>query len=189
MLHTYLLEQQSTSAVEVMTIDASEPVLWQARALRQLPIEELTLIPFSPTALIPCKDGDKIKRPTTLHPSLPFHIVCETGAADLGDSAKFIIKTPIGGKLGNVAPPPFWCVLEAMDDADANMEYRGCTINNGIPSITIDRKGKKHKKPKLTPLTVTFKVLVNIKPLERGECLVVKKVQHAAAMPVKQETP
>ena len=100
MLHTYLLEQQSTSAVEVMTIDASEPVLWQARALRQLPIEELTLIPFSPTALIPFKDGDKIKRPTTLHPSLPFHIVCETGAAHLGVSAKFIIKTPIGGKLG-----------------------------------------------------------------------------------------
>jgi len=173
LLHSHVMAQQSVDAVEVMASDSSCPVLWQARALKDVEVRSLVLVPYTKGSWIPFEDGEKLKHPASLHPALPFTSVCEVGAEKLGDSMKLILRSPlVGGKIGSEAPAPFWCAL-AGDMQHANMKFEECSVTTATPTMKV--KGGAKLRQKSTSLVMTFKVLTNSKPLKRGECLVLGK--------------
>lgn len=173
LLHSFVITQSSVNAVEVMASDSSCPVLWQARALKDIEARGIILVPYTKGNWIPFEDGEKLKHPASLHPALPFVSVCEVGAEKCGDTTKLILRSPlIRDKIGSEAPAPFWCVLAGKAE-HANMKFEECTIAIATPSVKV--KGGSKMRQKSTSLAVKFQVLTNNKSVKRGECLVVPR--------------
>ena len=168
----------SATGVEVSVLEASEPLVYQARALKAFPAGNLVLAPFVSTELVDFSDGAKLKRPKTLHPHLPFAVECQAGAFELDDTASFFLKSPLasGAAIPQKLACPFWAVLQAQAASDANMKvvplrtaWPSTTFALGGPEAPTKGRGKRAKP---TPLTVAVPALVNTKAVARGEVLV-----------------
>ena len=108
----FLKHKHDALSVEVSVLEASAPVVYQARALKDFAIGALVLVPYTEATLIDFGDGAKAKRPKSLHPHLPFLITCVAGAFEMDDTAQFLIKSPLASVAGvpPQAPTPFWAV-------------------------------------------------------------------------------
>ena len=173
--HGHIKNKASADRVEVHVLEASDPIVYQARALKAFSPGQLVLVPFAsaePTALA---DAAKWKRPRTLHPHLPFMVALEAGAPDIGDKSRFMVKSPLASSSGvpASAPPPFWAVLQAQEEAHANMEVSTMKIVYSGVDIALAGAPKQAKKASKPPsLQVDVPVLTNAKALQRGEVLV-----------------
>ena len=115
-----------------------------------------------------------IKRPKHLFGGLPLLATIRAECASAGDSMVFAVRSPLSGKQSLAeAPSPFWCALEAAGDeeeARINMQMELARFEfSTVPMHVGD--GQPKKKRKGTVLAVTFPVLVNSKPLKKGDTL------------------
>ena len=126
--------------LEVVKVEATEPLVCQAVAKENVPPEKLRLVPFS-EALTPM-DADKVfKRPKQLHPALRnFKAMASVSAA--GDAHEYEIRTPLLGK-GGEHPSPYWVVLHV--EGEGNMMFKEYKIPVEHPTPEIKGKGAKKK--------------------------------------------
>ena len=169
----FMKTKAGAEGVEVQVLEASAPVVFQARALKKFEAKKLVLAPYVSTGLVDFADGAKLKRPKAMHPHLPFAVECLAGSLDLNDTARFFLKSPLSapGVPATVASA-FWAVLKAQEDEHANMEVRVFTVTAENTTFEVQGEPKARKKPKATPLVVQVPVLINTKAIERGEVLV-----------------
>ena len=180
LLQMHIQQKASADMVEVSVLEASEPVVYQARALQDVSLGQLILVPFVEPEPALLEDTAKWRRPKTLHPHLPFVAGLRAGAPSVDDTTRFMLKSPLASAtLPVVAPAPFWATLAAQKDADANMKSSTMNIEFAPTEITIagekalaKGRGKGKKKGKAPPLRVDIPVLVNRKDIQRGEVLV-----------------
>ena len=175
LLQMHLKHKASASAVEVSVLEASEPIVFQARALQAMPQGSLVLIPYVSAELLDFAEGSKLKRPRALHPHLPFSVPCQAGVPDMGDVARFLAKSPLasGPAIPASAPAPFWAVLEAQAEEDANMESTTFELATSLPTFVLNDGAKKRgKKDHPAAMKVIVPAMANIKPLQRCEVLV-----------------
>ena len=177
--------------------EATEPIVWQARVLQNIPPQRLILVPWSEDLheVTEAKQADKAKRPKSLHPYLPAMAMCEVkyggatgdkgdkgGKADQGDNVQFVMRSPLASKLGGLSPSPFWSVLASTKKDKINMGIFECALT--MPRLTASVVGvAPDKKKKPMPVTIAFPVLVNKEPLEKDTVLVmnaadIDKVDH-----------
>lgn len=132
----------------------------------------------------------EIKRPATLHPALRAAAEVTSCAEGCTDESRFVLKTPLLGKIGEFAPSPFWLVLEVPEEAAANMELKMCSMSMPSPTMALAdfTKAQLAKRNKGAMLKVTFPVLVNSRKLERGEVLTVYVAKPAAAAEPDEST-
>ncbi len=133
MLDAHLMLQHVVESIEVMSADATVPVVWQARALKPVPPGRLVLVPFSMGPLLPFSDGGKLKRPAALHPALPWHAVVTVGAQEWKDEARFIVKSPLSGKPGSDAPAPLLVCLGGGQRGGRQHGVAGLCIGDKYP--------------------------------------------------------
>ena len=78
------------------------------------------------------------------------------------------------GRLAASLPPaPFWAVLEAQAEEDANMESMMFELATSLPTFVLNDGAKKRaKKDPPLAMKVIVPAMSNIKPLQRGEVLV-----------------
>ena len=168
--------------VKVQYVEASDPMIWMARCVSDAPPESLVLVPWtSPLVRIvedtkEHPDGlllESIKRPKHLFAGLPLVATVLVACGDVDESVLLAARSPLSGKqTHSLAPPAFWCVLEADDGEEerANMVMRYATMEFKSAPISIaERPRKRRRDPKLQ---VTFPILVNVKPLKEGDVLV-----------------
>lgn len=167
----------SAQGVEVCVVEAAEPIVFQARALKDFDVGQLVLVPYSEAGLHDFACGDKLKRPKSLHPHLPFLVPCTAGAFDLDDTARFLIKSPLAlcRTLPEQALAPFWAALEAQEAQHAHMRRSTFRMTVGATTFAHEQEmpSKRRKKPDTAPpLAVAVPVLVNTKVIQRGDPLV-----------------
>ena len=168
--------------VEVSVLEASAPLVYQARALRDFAEGTLILIPFT-TELIPFAAGERLKRPKSLHPHLPFAVSCKAGCLEIGDVSRFLLRSPLASASGlpTVAPAAFWAALATDRPEDANMKV--VTYNMAVEETTFTLDGEsadgpaaKRRRTKGTPkspnVAALVPALVNKKVVKRGTVLV-----------------
>ena len=167
-------------------LEASEPVIFQARVLKNKKVGELVFVPFGDVQFL--SEGEKWKAPKSLHPMLPFTATCSAGAPELKDEAQFLIKSPLAGKLpAQPEPvPPYWAVLcvkaaaKPQEASEANMAQVMLKIEHPMPEFELrgravpkpKAKGRAAKKARTTMLSFKVAVFVNTKDVQRGEVLV-----------------
>ena len=95
LLHGHLKHKGSADNVEVQVLEASDPIVYQARAVKAFAPGQLVLVPFASAEPTAFGDAAKWKRPRTLHPHLPFVVALEAGAHELGDQSCFMLKSPL----------------------------------------------------------------------------------------------
>jgi len=131
------------------------------------------------TELLAFEDGAKLKRPRTLHPHLPFVVVCEAGAQDIDDTARFLVKSPLASAspVPKESVSPFWAVLQEQREGDANMEVTRAAMKSASTGFSLGgeddeprKRGPKAVKP--TPLVMEVPAFRNTKVVTRGEVLV-----------------
>ena len=176
-LHAHIVHASALTKVQALVSESTEPVVWQARAVKSISPKELILIPFS-SVLLP---HTEIKRPATLHPALRTTAEVTSTAEGCTDEFRFVLKSPLLSKVGEHAPAPFWYVLKVSSQASANMELVMCTATMPTPTLAIPclSKNQQSKRAKNTNLKVTFPVLVNTTQLERGHVLKVFYAEQA----------
>ena len=87
----------ATAHIQVHVMPASNPRVYQARALKDFGPGELVLTPFRADVPMDLKDGLKIKKaPASLHPCLPFLVRIEAGSFGLQDTSVFFRKVALG---------------------------------------------------------------------------------------------
>ena len=188
LMHMLLKYKQCAEAVEVQVLEASAPIVFQARALKPFKPKELVLTPCTPAELMSFSDGGKLKRPKTLHPHLPFAVECLAGALEVEDTSRFFLKSPLASAaIPDKIASPFWAVLQAQNEAHANMVVSVCTFT--VPSFSFSVEGEPKpragaKRPRPMPLTVQVPALTNSKPLVREEVLV---FTGSLALPAEEE--
>ena len=169
--------------IEVQRVQASGPMIWRARVLKDCAPESVTLVPWTATLLRIVEnkeettDGvllESIKRPKDLFGGLPLLATMSVACPSSGDLEVLAARSPLAGKFSNErSPPAFWCVLEAGegDEARVNMEVRFAEMT--FSTATIQVQGVRPKK-KMKPLNLvfTFPVLVNSKLLHKDDILV-----------------
>jgi len=184
LLQAYLLHGGTNAHVDVLFCQASDPHVYQARALKPFEVGSLVLVPFS-SSLTLLSDAAKLNHPKSLHPHLPFTVTVEAGCFDLEDTAKFVVKSPLLDKKLSHAPPAFWAVCRAQQPDDANMTQETARIKMftprcEIPELDVRKPAKKRAKKdekKNDPdgkheLVVEVPVYINSKALTRGDALV-----------------
>lgn len=164
-------------SVEVCVVEASEPIVFQARALKDFDLNQLVLVPYTEAELHPIADGDKVKRPKSLHPHLPFLVTCTAGAFDLDDTTHFLIKSPLAScrTLPEQAPAPFWAALEAQASTHPNVRATTFRMTVGGATFALEQEppAKRGRKSDTAPsLSVAVPVLVNMKAIQHGSVLV-----------------
>ena len=179
-VHVCLKHKLSSLSVEVHVLEASDPVVYQARALAKVAVGELVLVPFVSAEMTPFVEGTKWKRPRTLHPHLPFAVVCSGAAPTYEEYHHFLAKSPLASasSVPASAPAPFWAALQAQSPEHANLKIVNVVMT--IPSTAVHleqevaaaKKAKKAKAEKAMPLEVRVPALVNTRPIERGEVLI-----------------
>ena len=179
LLHAHVLHASALGKVQALVSESTEPVVWQARAVKSISPKELILIPFS-SVLLP---HTEVKRPATLHPALRTTAEVTSGAEGCTDEVRFVLKSPLLGKVGEHAPAPFWYVLKVSSQESANMELVMCTVNMPTPTLALPclSKSQSAQRTKKANLRVTFPVLVNTKQLERGHVLKVFYAESATS--------
>ena len=168
--------------IKVQYVEASDPMIWMARCASDAPPESLVLVPWaSPLVRIvedtkEHPDGvllESIKRPKHLFAGLPLVATVLVTCGDLDESVLLAARSPLSGKQTcSLAPPAFWCVLEAGEGEEerANMAMRSATMEfKSAPMAIAERARKRRRDPKLQ---VTFPILVNVKPLKEDDVLV-----------------
>ena len=145
--------------------------------MKSVPPGALILVPWVKADPVPCQDGEvTIKRTSFLHPSLPAHEVVQIAAQGCSDQQKFVLKSPLDGKVKSdaKAPAPFWCVLAVPEASEANMAYRECRFEVGAPAVSIQGKRKNEtNEAGKTKMVSTFRILMNVQKLEQGQVLTV----------------
>ena len=175
LLQLHMKQKLSADGVSVQVLEAAEPVVYQASALKTFGAGELMLVPFMAGELVAFEDGSKLKRPKTLHPHLPFLVACQAGVVDADDYGRFLVKSPLASaSIPKVAPSPFWGVLESQSPEDTNMKVSTFRMVLQTPDFMMDGKamkarGKQAVKPKAVYVDVP--ALVNIIQVERGTVL------------------
>ena len=170
-MHTFWSQQRQSSsdAIDTYLLEAAEPVVWQTRTRKKFAVGACVLIPFNKAGLAIVDPDKPPKRPSALHPSLPFCVQTHVDAPALLESKTFVIRSPVAGKVPKESPPPFWAVLE-MDDDNANMEVRDITVALPMPNIAIAKVARKAKKKK-RDVVVRFPALVNKVDSNAGDLL------------------
>ena len=167
------------SHINVEFVEASEPLIWMARASADIPLDTVTLVPWAAPLVRIVNDAQKnpdgvlfesIKRPKHHVGGLPLAAMIQVACPDLQESLLLAARSPLSGKQSfNHAPAAFWRALEAAEER-VNMEMRFATMEFTNPLLQIDERPK--KKRKSVKLQVTFPILLNFKPLKEGDALV-----------------
>ena len=190
LLHVYAMTSDSVDKVQVVRAESAIPQVWQARALANIAPKKLILVPWVKSA--PAEvDADEPapKRPKDLHPALPDHEVMRVEAKGCTDAPRFLLRSPLGGKIGTCAPAPFWCVLSRPEPHLANMEYRDCTAEVVAPTCSLEslKKGEGLKLPKVK-VQLTIRALINNCNIQRGDVLTVHIPEATAPAQKKART-
>ncbi len=171
-----------TEHIQVGRVEASDPMIWMARATKDCPPDALTLVPWAPSLMRIVADPkaypdgvalESFRRPRHHFGGLPLLATLRMQCPSLGDTENLVARSPLTGKFpGNVAPSAFWCVLEAGegDEGRVNMEVRVAEMQFTTTPPKVDQTPKKKMKP--LDLLFTFPVLVNTRPLKQGDTLV-----------------
>ena len=169
--------------ITVQYVEASDPLIWIARAAADVPPDTVMLVPWtSPLVRIvtdtTTDSGGALlqsvtTRPKHLFAGLPLVAMMQVACPDLDESLLLAARSPLSGKHScKIAPPAFWCALEAgeKDEGRANMEMRFAKMEFKSASMQVDERPRKRRRdPKVQ---VTFPILVNVKPLNEGDALV-----------------
>ena len=177
MVHCHIMHSESSDQVQVVKAEATEPMVWQARAKAAMGPGTLVLVPWAKAEPMLMEDGEvPFKRTAQLHPALPGHEVVTVSADGDPDGYAYAFRSPLDGKVKADAkgPAPFWCVLTAKEDDVANMAYREFRMETVSPAVIVQggRKNETSKGAK-TKLTTKFRILTNICKIAFGEVLVV----------------
>ena len=174
--HAHIMHSQSVDKVQVVKAEATEPLVWQARARVAIAPGALILVPWVQAEPVRLETGElPFKRSPLLHPALPGHEVVRAAAEGDTHENAFAVRSPLDGKVkvDAKAAAPFWCVLSAEDTSVANMAYRECRFEVAAPAVTVQgcRRNETNKAPK-TKIITTFRILTNIRKIEQGQVLV-----------------
>ena len=131
--------------------EASDPVVYQTRALKPIPAEFLVLVPYA-EALSPVDVDKPFNRPKPLHPSLQ-HLAIVTVQATGEEATEYEARSPLTGKGGwwQMSPSPYWTVIEVDPDdggvSPANMEWLDyqVPVETPMPQVVGGRKKAKTK--------------------------------------------
>ena len=176
LLQLHIRNRASCDGVEVVRLDASEPVVWQARALCKFKTDDLMLVPWTEASLLRFAEGSKVSRPKGLYPCLPFMATIVAGAPSLDDTATFLMKSPLGKMASSAedsAPAPFWATCFAQDPSHANMIETRFVLNMAQPKFDgFGLSARAQNTARLANLEVSVSGLVNTRVIEKGEVLV-----------------
>ena len=179
LVHAHIMHSESVDKLRVVRAEATEPMVWQARAQEAIAPGALTLVPWAKAEPVLCENGEvPFKRSPALHPALLGHMLVTAAAEGDAEDHTYVLRSPLDGKVkaDAKAPAPFWCVIRAGDGEDtiANMAYRECRMESPSPTVTVagGRKNETNKGAKVKICT-TFRILTNIRKINIGDVLIV----------------
>ena len=178
LLQMHLKQKLNACQVEVSVLEASAPIVFAARPKKAFEVGELVLVPWVSTDLVPFAEGGKLKHPKCLHPHLPFTVMMRAGSFTQSDSAAFFLKSPLASASSapKEAPAPFWACLQEQHEGDANMAATVYRLELGDTKLSfgsnLGPKAKRGRHEVKESLAVVVPILVNTKPVKKGDTLV-----------------
>jgi len=169
----YLAYQDGPNGVKVQWLEASQPVVWHARATTNFAAGAMVLVAFNCDGVTEAatNTSNHTKRPTQLHPSLTWRaIVGITVPTVSNEEMPFVFTSPMASnkKTHEQAPPPFWAVI-ATDAGVVNMKLSYITVT--IPSLDIQCDDGPKRKKRKCDVTVTIPAYINRTAIKSGDLL------------------
>ena len=188
LLNSHIFHQNGAKGlVQVENSEATDPMVWLARARAAVPPGALVLVPWvaSLVRLIPegSTDSDaiaerSIKRPRHLHGGLPLFAKITITCKTLDDIVHFAARSPLAGKLSSsvACPSAFWCVLEAGEGDEERVNMKLESGHMSFPAMQAQISGTPACRKKKSPMIdIDFPVLVNSRPIMKGEALIMER--------------
>jgi hypothetical protein len=121
-------------------------MVWQTRATKALAADTVILFPWT-EALSFANEDKPPKRPSWLHPALPFLADMST-IAPHDEPVGWLLRSPIAGKNITEAPAMCWTVLEI--ENEGNMIRKAAVVPFQSPVVQVKGIKKKKRGPQVS---------------------------------------
>ena len=144
-LHTYAFIDQAT-----------DPLVWQAVVVKNIPPHQLILTPHSEALSLSDAETKAFKRPRHLHPALQTKATAKLLYEDGDKTEVFELRSPLLGK-GGLSPPAYWAVLAV--EGEGNMFFKEYTVPVDHPPLWLKGTKKKPSKKGAVQAAIVYALL------------------------------